>query len=101
MHKNLPWNGFICDNPQKFATKSIELYLNNVIWKQAQENGIAIIDKCYSNKKYGSKFVKRIDSTINNLSSHRLKNFTGALLMHHTLKSTKYLAKWIEEKNKT
>jgi hypothetical protein len=30
----------------------------------------------------------------------RLDNITGAILQHHTLQSTKYLSKWIEEKNK-
>jgi len=29
-----------------------------------------------------------------------LKNFLGTILQHHTLKSTKYMSKWIEEKNK-
>jgi hypothetical protein len=29
-----------------------------------------------------------------------LSNFMGAMLQHHTLKSTKYMSRWIEEKNK-
>jgi hypothetical protein len=29
-----------------------------------------------------------------------LNNFTGGMLMHHRLASTRYLAKWIEEKNR-
>ena len=35
-----------------------------------------------------------------NLESHRNQNFLGQILQHHTLQSTKYLSKWIEEKNK-
>lgn len=32
------------------------------------------------------------------LRAHRLRNFTGAMLRHHSLKSTMYLSKWIELK---
>jgi hypothetical protein len=35
-----------------------------------------------------------------NLQQHRSSNFMGSLLLHHTLKSTKYMAMWIEEKNR-
>ena len=43
MHKKLPWNGFIYDNPEAFASKSIELYTNENTWSGAQQNGIKII----------------------------------------------------------
>jgi hypothetical protein len=35
-----------------------------------------------------------------NLENYRERNFIGSMLMHHFLQSTKYMAKWIEEKNK-
>jgi len=34
------------------------------------------------------------------LDSHRLANFTGAMLRHHSMKSTQYMAQWIEAKNR-
>jgi hypothetical protein len=33
-----------------------------------------------------------------NLQQHRSSNFMGSLLQHHTMKSTKYMSMWIEEK---
>jgi len=100
MHKNLPWNGFICDDPEEFALKSVELYSNKNSWKKSQKNGVDIINTCYSKDKYGTKFLHKIEKITQNLNKHRLKNFIGSMLEHHTLKSTKYLSKWIEEKNK-
>ena len=35
-----------------------------------------------------------------NLEKHRTQNITGQLIQHQTMASTKYMAKWIEEKNK-
>jgi glycosyltransferase involved in cell wall biosynthesis len=101
MHKKLPWNGFICDNTTEITLKSVELFSNEIIWNKAQKNGIDIINECFSKQKYSKKLIEKIENLERNISTHRLKNFIGEMLAHHTLKSTKYLSKWIEEKNKT
>ena len=100
MHDQMPWNGFIKDDPEEFAKKAIEIYQNNELWLEAQQNGIAIINQCFPKEKYQNLFLSTIDSIKNDIEKHRNQNFIGSLLMHHTLKSTKYLSKWIEEKNK-
>ena len=33
------------------------------------------------------------------LAQHRLNNFTGAMLKHHSMMSTKYMSQWIAAKN--
>ena len=100
MHENLPWNGFIENNPEKFADAAVELYLNEEKWTNFQQNGIEIINKCYSKLKHETDFINRIDEVFENLNSHRLSNFNGLMLQYHANKSTKYMSKWIEEKNK-
>ena len=99
MHDNLDWNGFIADNPEEFAKKAIDLYTNQVIWKQAQENGVTIINKCFNKNNFEDNFSKRIGALIENIEFHRQSNFMGQLLNYHTLKSIMYMSKWIEEKN--
>lgn len=100
MHANLSWNGFITDDVELFAKKAVELYHDENLWKQAQKNGVAIVNECYQLSKYSTALVTTINSLLNDSESHRLHNFMGSLLQHHTLKSTKYMAKWIEAKNK-
>ena len=100
MHANLPWNGFIENDPQEFAKKAIELYQNENLWISSQKNGINIINQCYQKSKYASELIAVIDNLLQNSETHRLHNFMGSLLQHHTLKSTKYMSKWIEAKNK-
>ncbi|HEY9220409.1 MAG TPA: glycosyltransferase family 4 protein [Lutibacter sp.] len=100
MHHKLPWNGFVEDNPSEFALKAVELYSNEKLWENAQKNGIEIVNSCYSKEKYEKKLLNKIENMQKNLVAHRLQNFIGSLLVHHTLKSTKYMSKWIEEKNK-
>lgn len=100
MFANLPWNGFITDDMEEFARHAIALYQDENLWKQSQQNGIAIVNECYQISKYSTALIEEITSLLNDSESHRLHNFMGSLLQHHTLKSTKYMAKWIEAKNK-
>jgi glycosyltransferase involved in cell wall biosynthesis len=101
MHAALQWNGFITDDIQQFAKSAISLYQDENLWKKSQKNGIAIVKECYFKEKYATALIEKVDSLLNDSENHRLHNFMGSLLQHHTLKSTKYMAKWIEAKNKS
>ena len=100
MHDNLPWNGVITNEPAAFAEAAVELYNNESKWKTAQENGFKLINTIYDKKTLSEKLLSKIITLQANLKAHRLNNFTGAMLRHHTMKSTQYMAQWIEAKNK-
>ena len=97
---NLPWNGFITDDSQVFVDKAVELYEDKTFWIKAQENGFKIIEKRYLKSLFADDFIQYILETQSHLKQHRIHNFMGSLLQHHTLMSTKYMSRWIEEKNK-
>ncbi|UFH36940.1 glycosyltransferase family 4 protein [Flavobacterium acetivorans] len=100
MQANLPWNGFVEDMPEVFANKAVGLYHDKEIWLQAQKNGSIIIKQRYLRTLFEDDFAKQMEFLVSNIKQHRLNNFMGELLQHHTLRSTKYMSKWIEEKNK-
>lgn len=100
MHDDLPWNGFITGDVKVFAHSAVKLYKDEKLWNQSQENGIKIFNQRYLKKHFGANFIKHIETTQKNLKTHRFNNFTGAMLMHHTMTATKYMSRWIEEKNK-
>ena len=101
MHEDLPWNGFVESEWSQFAVKAVELYSQKDAWLRAQQNGIDIINTLYLKKDLETRLLDAIDSRFKDLTQLRTKNFVGQMLQHHTLKSTKYLSKWIEEKNKS
>ena len=101
MHANLLWNGFIEDDAAEFAIKAIKLYQDENLWKEAQKKGIAIINECYLKDRYSDGFMSVVNSLLMDSTSHRLHNFMGSLLQHHAYKSTMYMSKWIEAKNKS
>ncbi len=100
MRGELPWNGFVEDNPEQFANKAIELYSNESVWVNAAQNGFTIINQLYNKNELSEKLWERIVDVQENLKSSRTRNFIGNLLQYHTLQSTKYMSKWIEEKKK-
>ena len=101
MHGNLPWNGFVEDDLQEFVEKSVALYSDENLWKNAQNNANKILEKRFSKALFKEEFVEKINHLSENLEKHRKENFLGQILQHHSLKSTKYMSKWIEEKNKS
>ena len=100
MNGNLPWNGFVCDDENEFVEKSVSLYQKDSDWLQLQKKGFEIIEKRFKKEDFLPQFSERLDEMSNNLEKHRNANFLGQILQHHSLQSTKYLGKWIEEKNK-
>lgn len=100
MHDGLPWSGFIANLPKDFADDAVKLYQNETLWKKFQQNGVEIINQNYDERDWSPRLIEDIEFVFKNLALHRKENFLGALLQHHTLNSTKYLSKWIEEKNK-
>ena len=100
MQDNLPWNGFVTEDYDDFITKAVELYSNQEDWENAVVNGCEIIEQKFLFSIYKSNFLKVLDNLQNNLESHRNTNFIGQMLQFHTMRSTEFMSRWIEEKNK-
>ena len=100
MHNNEPWGGAVKDDIDAFVEAAVKLYNDEEAWVQAQKNGTALLHAHYDAKVLGKSLIKKILEVEENLEQHRLKNFTGAMLKHHSMMSTKYMSQWIAEKNK-
>ena len=100
MHGEFPWNGIIANQPHKFAEAAVELYTNEIKWQQAGENGAQILNNFFLKSNHSDLLIDKLLILKNQLKSHRLSNFIGEMLMHHTVMGTKYMSLWIEAKNK-
>ena len=100
MHGELPWSGAISDDPNTFSYMATHLYTQQEAWQEAVNHGNAIIYQRYNKTLLGNKLMSVIEHTLATLDTHRLTNFSGAMLRHHHHKSTKYMSQWIEAKNK-
>lgn len=100
MHGTLNWCGEIANTAQNLAEAALKLYRNEDLWIQSRKNGTNIISRIFNKSTHRSAFLSKLKSTQGTLTQHRLNNFTGAMLMQHTALSSRYMALWIEEKNK-
>ena len=100
MHDGLEWGGAIAKDTVSFTQAAIALYQDQTQWQQGQKNAISIVNQLYGKEKLAKQFEDKLHHFKENLKTNRLKNFIGALLQHQTMASTKFMSKWIEEKNK-
>lgn len=99
INSDMPWNGAITADPEEFAGAAVDLYTSGISWQIAVENGFKIINSRFSKTTFYPLLLDRINDLRDQLINHRQENFTGRMLMHHRLKSTYHLSKYIEAKS--
>ncbi len=95
------WCGFVADEPEAIAAHAIQLYESEVLWLEKQRRGFELFNNLFSSKQPAVDFIAHVNHLIVTLSNHRKQNLIGTILQHHSMQSTYYMAKWIEEKNKS
>jgi glycosyltransferase involved in cell wall biosynthesis len=88
------------DTADAFAECAVSLYQSPERWKTLQDECLPMIKERFDEAHHIQQFVNRLADQEQNLTQYRLTNFTGAMLRHHSMKSTQYMSQWIEAKNK-
>ncbi|GAA0693574.1 glycosyltransferase family 4 protein [Marinobacterium maritimum] len=100
MSGELDWPQPVTDHPEQFANLAVELYTEAHQWRDCQQQGFDLHNQRFDFGRHADTLIKRLQQLRDDLDSHRLANFTGAMLRHHSMKSTQYMAQWIEAKNR-
>ena len=100
INQGLEWGGKIEQTAEKIAQAAVDLYQNKTTWQRAQQNGQQILNHHFDLSTLKQDFMQTIYFKIEHLSTIRQQNFIGQLLQHHQHQSTRYMALWIEAKNR-
>jgi len=100
MFGNLEANGFITDDDTEFVNSAVALHSNELIWKEMRNHGFKVINSRFQSLNFQTDFLQIVNDVMSILKAHRQENFIGQMLQHHNMQSTKFMSKWIEEKNK-
>ena len=100
MSGGLSWGGIIADDAKSFADAAVALYRQEEAWKNAQSHGFDILFSQFDMSINGPALIQRIQQVRADLELHRLQNFTGSMLRHHHHRSTEFMSRWIEAKNR-
>lgn len=93
------WAGIICDDIENFVNSAVSLYKDESFWNDKQKNCSILLKEKYDRQILEENLLNHILNIEENLTQHRLDNFMGSMLKHHTMASTKYMSQWIAEKN--
>ena len=99
MVENESWPGYIDDDIETFVDAAVKLYQDEQLWLSSQNKISDILYARYDKNILGENLIKKITDTEGSLEQHRLNNFTGAMLKHHSMMSTRYMSQWIAAKN--
>jgi len=99
MHLSEPWPGEVVNDLADFSNAAVALYQNEAEWKQAQQDGNSLLHGRYDATVLAAELIDKILQVEEKLSQRRMNNFTGSMLRHHSMMSTKYMSQWIAEKN--
>ncbi|SDR80387.1 glycosyltransferase [Gramella sp. MAR_2010_147] len=94
------WNGYITQSDKDFIQKSIDLYTDRNHWETKQKSGFDIINHRFNKEVHHVNFRQKLKRILTDMKFHRSKNFTGKMLKHHLHRSTYFMSRFIEEKNK-
>ena len=100
MRRGLPWAGAVANDAETLADAAVSLYHHDADWREAQANGFEIVRRLFDARNNGEALIRRLLEVKENLAGHRQKQFTGLMLRHHHQRSTEFMSRWIEAKNK-
>lgn len=87
----------IVDDLSFWRSETMRLIHDENGWRELQDKGFEALSAL--NNSYDTKtLMVEVANLRDRLQSHRMENFIGEVLHHHTLKSTEYLSKWIMAK---
>lgn len=88
------------DEISSFVDASVALYTQEKDWLEQQQEAFQVLEKHFKKKLFSEDFTEKIKVLQQQLPHHRNTHFIGQILQHQSLQATKYMSKWIEEKNK-
>ena len=100
MHGILDWNGYIENDHSAFVAAAVRLYTKKEAWQTAQDQAKTLVNTLYNKTSLESILANSTAQLQQHIATHRKQNFIGSLLQHQTMTATKFMSKWIEEKNR-
>jgi len=94
------FGGMIEDEINGIVNAAVLLYSEKEPWLEAQRNGFRIVENRFQKASFSEEFKQKIKQLRQNISSHRTQNFIGQIIQHQSMRSTKYMSKWIEGKSR-
>lgn len=95
------FGGHVVEKKSDFIQMSVSLYNTKSAWEKEVNKGQQLLTESFNWEFYKTKLQTYLAGKEAHLDRERNHNVMGQILWHHSLQSTKYLSKWIQEKNRS
>ena len=96
----IDWGCAISADPQAFAAAAIEVYANAERWSRVQAQGQRIAGERFDTAAWQPRLPELLCRALATRVENRQQHFTGRMLRHHHHRSTEFMSRWIEAKNR-
>jgi hypothetical protein len=97
MNGPIDWGCPIQVDPADFAQTAIDAYTQRDLWERVQQQGYRIVRERLLASDWKPWLIERLKAL---RSESRHEHFIGRMLRHHQHRSTEYMSRWIEAKNR-
>ena len=97
----MDWGCAIESDPEPFAATAVAVYSDEVKWQAVQVQGQCIAKARFDASAWLPRLPVRLAEGIEGREANRAQQFTGRMLRHHHHRSTEFMSRWIEAKNRS
>ena len=94
------WPGFITDEVEELVERSSSLFQEEVLWKEKQHLSVSFLYQNFDKDTFYDQFENKLSIITEDVMKWRRQHFIGQILLQQQFLASRYLSKWIEEKNK-
>lgn len=94
------WPTPVADNAAGFANAVVGVYQDATAWNAAVESERALVVQSFNRGDLYDQLPRKIEALKVDLRGARAANLVGQMLRHHQHRSTEYMSRWIELKNR-
>ncbi len=91
--------GIVAEDDQSLVAAAVALYQDPSFWLQARHKAGACLAQ-FDAASLMPQIWQQLSTVQQQLAQHRQQSFTGRMLKYHHHRSTKFMAQWINAKNK-
>lgn len=94
------WGAPVSADPATFAQAAVQLYQDAALWQAQQTRGRQLVAERFERTYWAQQLPAMLSAAQAERSANRQRNFTGRMLRHHLHRSTEFMSRWIEAKNR-
>lgn len=94
------WPGIVCSDGKSLIHNAVLLYSDEKMWQVKKSSIYPQLSNSYKFSKFSTDFWVDLDKKFKHFQEIRQKNYLSEMMRYQSNNASKFMGKWIEEKNK-